>query len=194
MVKIMNESSLVDQTGGGMGDQSMLKENENTNILLSATRQILDVSHKNIFQCCSIPVLIEMNLIDGPVYDPSRKFEAVLNFISGSAKQIQAIKLSLIVRIEIRDLNKRIIESTDTEVLSATKLKPFNKKEQLVIDLEKYKEIVEAAKNEFKLHMRLDYSAGLLKNENPIKTMNVKRANRDRDETAEGAIRKSVWG
>ena len=49
MVKIMNESSLVDQTGGGMGDQSMLKENENTNILLSATRQILDVSHKNIF-------------------------------------------------------------------------------------------------------------------------------------------------
>jgi hypothetical protein len=135
-----------------------------------------------------------MNLIDGPAYDPSRKFEAVLNFISGSAKQIQAIKLSLIVRIEIRDLNKRIIESTDTEVLSATKLKPFNKKEQLVIDLEKYKEIVEAAKNEFKLHMRLDYSAGLLKNENPIKTMNVKRANRDRDETAEGAIRKSVWG
>jgi hypothetical protein len=45
----------------------------------------------------------------------------------------------LIVRIEIRDLNKRVIESTETEVLSANKLKPFTKKEKLAIDLEKYK-------------------------------------------------------
>ena len=63
-----------------------------------------------------------------------------------------------------------------------------------MIDLEKYKEIVEAAKNEFKLLLRLDFSAGLLKNENPIKTMNVKRANRDRDETGEIAHRNSPWG
>jgi hypothetical protein len=56
--------------------------------MMSATRQILDVSNKNIFSCCAIPVLIEMNLIDGPVYDPSKKFEAELNFISGSFKQV----------------------------------------------------------------------------------------------------------
>ena len=84
----MNETSMLDQTGGGLGDVSMVKDNENTNIMMSSTRQILDVSNKNIFQCCAIPVLIEMNLIDGPVYDPSKKFEAELNFISGNFKQI----------------------------------------------------------------------------------------------------------
>jgi hypothetical protein len=53
---------------------------------------------------------------------------------------------------------------------------------------------VETARNEFKLLMRLDNSAGLLQIENPIKTMNAKRANRDRDEIAEGANMKSKWG
>jgi hypothetical protein len=99
------------------------------NLLMSSTRSILDVSNKHFFSCCSAPVLIEMNLLDGPVFEPSKKFEAVLNFISGNFKQIQAIKLSLMVHIEIRDLNKRMIEKTDTEVLSCTKMKPFLKKE-----------------------------------------------------------------
>ena len=99
----------------------------------------------------------------------------------------------MIVRIEIRDLNKRVIESTETEVLSANRLKPFTKKEKLLIDLETYKSIVETARNEFKLLMRLDNSAGLLQIENPIKTMNAKRANRDRDDIAEGAIMTSKW-
>ena len=53
---------------------------------------------------------------------------------------------------------------------------------------------METAKNEFKLLLILDFSAGLLKNENPIKTMNVKRANRDRDENGEIASRNSPWG
>jgi hypothetical protein len=53
------------------------------------------------------------------------------------------------VHIEIRDLNKRLIEKTESEVLSCTKMKPFTKKENFIIDLEKYKEIVEAAKSEF---------------------------------------------
>jgi len=53
------------------------------------------------------------------------------------------------VRIEIRDLNKKIIESSETEVLSCTKMKPFTKKEVFSIDLENYKEIVETAKGEF---------------------------------------------
>ncbi len=98
------------------------------------------------------------------------------------------------LRIEIRDLNKKIIESTETEVLSSTKMTPFSKKENFQIDLEKYKEIVNDAKSEFILLQSLDFSAGLLKNENPIKTMNVKRANRERDASGESEIRKSPWG
>ena len=132
--------------------------------------------------------------MDGPVFEPNKKFEAVLNFISGNINQVQAIKLSLMVRIQIRDLNKKLIETQDTEVLSCTKMKPFTKKEGLMIDLDNYKEIVEAAKQEFILLQGLDFSAGLLKNENPIKTMNVKRANRERDVSGETEIRKSPWG
>ena len=49
IVKIMNETSILDQTGGGLGDVSMVKDNENTNIMMSSTRQILDVSNKHIF-------------------------------------------------------------------------------------------------------------------------------------------------
>jgi|LauGreDrversion4_2_1035121.scaffolds.fasta_scaffold269166_1 hypothetical protein len=45
----MNETSMLDQTGGGLGDVSMVKDNENTNIMMSSTRQILDVSNKHIF-------------------------------------------------------------------------------------------------------------------------------------------------
>jgi len=90
-----------------------------------------------------------MNLVDGPVFEPSKKIEASLNFISGNFKQVQAIKLSLLVRIEIRDLNKKIIETSETEVLSCTKMTPFTKKEIFSIDLENYKEIVETAKGEF---------------------------------------------
>jgi len=93
------------------------------------------------------------------------------------------------VIIEIRDFNKNVIESSETEVLSCTKMKPFSNKEAFNIDLENYKEIVESAKNEFKLLQRLDFSAGLLKNENPIKTMNVKRANRERDGNGETELR-----
>jgi hypothetical protein len=37
-------------------------------------------------------------------------------------------------------------------------------------------------------------TAGLVKNENPIKTGNVKRANRERDESVAAAVRKSPWG
>ena len=85
------------------------------------------------------------------------------------------------MKIDVRDVNHKIIESTETEVLSKTKAKPFTKREILEVDLENYREIVEVAKNEFKLLQRLDFTAGLIKNENPIKTMNVKRANRDRD-------------
>jgi hypothetical protein len=93
------------------------------------------------------------------------------------------------VRIEIRDLNRKLIETSVSEVLSCTKMKPFTKKEIFEIDLENYKEIVESAKGEFILLQSLDFSAGLLKNENPIKTMNVKRANRERDATGETEIR-----
>jgi hypothetical protein len=53
---------------------------------MSKTRQILDVSHQSLFSCCKIPVLIEMNLIDGPIYERGKKFEAGLNFISGNYK------------------------------------------------------------------------------------------------------------
>ena len=84
--------------------------------------------------------------MDGPMFEPNKKFEAVLNFISGNINQVQAIKLSLMVRIQIRDLNKKLIETQETEVLSCTKMKPFTKKEGLMIDLDNYKEIVEAAK------------------------------------------------
>ena len=48
----------------------------------------MDVSNRNIFSCCSVPVLIEMNLMDGPVFEPNKKFEAVLNFISGNINQV----------------------------------------------------------------------------------------------------------
>ena len=99
------------------------------------------------------------------------------------------------MKIDVRDVNHKIIESTETEVLSKTKMKPFTKREILEVDLENYREIVEVAKNEFKLLQRLDFTAGLIKNENPIKTLNVKRANRDRDQNGvESTIRKSPWG
>ena len=135
-----------------------------------------------------------MNLKDGPIFQPGKKFEAYLNCITGNLKRVQAIKLALNVIIEIRDFNKNVIESSETEVLSCTKMKPFSNKEAFNIDLENYKEIVESAKNEFKLLQRLDFSAGLLKNENPIKTMNVKRANRERDGNGETELRQSPWG
>lgn len=147
MVKIMNEVSLGD---GAPLDSSTLRD-LSSNMHMSSTRQIVDVSHKTLFSCCSIPVLIEMNLIDGPVYERGKKFEAALNFISGNFKKVQAIKLALIVHIEIRDLNKKLIESKESEVLSSTKMKPFTKKESLSIDIKNYKEIVDEAKNEFKL-------------------------------------------
>lgn len=66
-------------------------------------------------------------------------------------KQLQAIKLALLVKIEIRDISKRLIESHETEVLSSTKMKPFKQRENVAIDLEDYHRIVEAAKDEFKL-------------------------------------------
>ena len=69
------------------GDVSGTRE-QTTNLLMSATRQILDVSPKNIFSCCSVPLLIEMSLMDGPVFEPSKKFEASLNFISGNQKLV----------------------------------------------------------------------------------------------------------
>ena len=165
---------------------------------MSSTRKILDVSHSSFLSCCSVPALIEMNLNDGPTYVPGRKIEATLNIISGSFNQLQAIKMAILVKIEVRDLNKKIIEVSETEVLSSAKLDPFGKKgtrkETLVIDFEHYKEIVETAKNEFKLLQRLDFTAGLLKNENPIMTSNVKRANRERDESSVAIARNSPWG
>jgi hypothetical protein len=117
-----------------------------------------------------------------------------LNFISGNFKEMQAIKLAIILHLEILDLNKKLIEMSDTEVLSKTKMKPFLKKETLELDLENYKEIVQTAKNEFKLLQRLDFTAGLIKNENPIKTSNVKRANRDRDENSGTVTSRTPWG
>lgn len=107
---------------------------------------------------------------------------------------MQAIKLAIILHLEILDLNKKLIEMSDTEVLSKTKMKPFLKKETLELDLENYKEIVQTAKNEFKLLQRLDFTAGLIKNENPIKTSNVKRANRDRDENSGTVTSRTPWG
>jgi hypothetical protein len=64
-------------------------------------------------------------LTRGPVLQPRRKFEASLNFISGNIKDIQALKLALLVRIEIRDLNKKVLEVTETEVLCSSKMPPY---------------------------------------------------------------------
>ena len=71
----------------GDGDASGTRE-QTSNLLMSSTRQILDVSHKNLLSCCTKPILIEMNLVDGPTFEPSKKFEAGLNFISGGFKQV----------------------------------------------------------------------------------------------------------
>ena len=110
-----------------------------------------------------------------------------MHFFSGSFKIVQAVKMALFVNIQIRDMNKKVIEKTDMEVLSMTKLKPLKKHETLKIELNKYKEIVQEAKTEFMFLQRLDYTAGLVKVENPIKTANVKRAARDREGGTDGA-------
>lgn len=77
--------------------------------------------------------------------------DAEIAFLSGGSGDIQALKLALLVKIEVRDFNRRVLESTETEVLSSIKMKPFSQKEVISIDLENYHEIVDAAKNEFKL-------------------------------------------
>jgi hypothetical protein len=60
-------------------------------------------------------------------------------------------------------------------------VKPFGKHETLKIDLDHYREIVKECKSEFMFLQRMDYTAGLVKVENPIKTGNVKRAARERE-------------
>lgn len=100
----------------------------------------------------------------------------------------------MLVKIEVLDLSKQVIETSETEVLSCTKMKPFKlKRETLTIDLENYRDIVEKAKSEFGFLRRLDFTTGLIKNENPIKTGNVKRANRERDQTGAEVIRNNPW-
>lgn len=92
----------------------------------------------------------------------------------------------MLVSILVRDMDKKVIEKNEIEVLSMIKLKPLKKHESLKIDLNKYKEIVQEAKSEFMFLQRLDYTAGLVKVENPIKTANVKRAAREREGGADG--------
>ena len=59
------------------------------------------------------------------MFEPTGKFEAQLNFISGIARKLKAMKLSLIVRVEILDINKQVIEKSETPFLSSVKSKPF---------------------------------------------------------------------
>jgi hypothetical protein len=135
----------------------------------------------SLLSCCNLPILAEINLAEGPVFEPFKELQAKLHFISGPYRRVQAVKLGLIVLLEVRDMNKQVIERVENEVLSTTKNKPFKRHESLKLDFVTYRELVEDAKAEFKLIQRLDYTAGLVKVENPIKTANVKRAARDRD-------------
>lgn len=93
--------------------------------------------------------MIEINLVDGPIFEPKNGFEAKLHFFSGSFKIVQAVKMALFVNIQVRDINKKILEKNEIEVLSMTKMKPLKKHESLKIELNKYREIVQEAKAEF---------------------------------------------
>lgn len=81
--------------------------------------------------------------------------------------------------MEVRDINNKILEVKEHEIVSFPKVKPFLEKELIQIDLENFHEIVTSAKNQYNLLSRIQSPSAV---NNPIKTREVKRANKDFDE------------
>ena len=100
-----------------------------------------------MLQCCQLSSLdlVEINLLGARpqadentpgVFDPSNKFEAQINFISRIARKLKAVKMSLIVKVEVLDARKNVIEKTESSFMSCVKYKPFQNRERLSLDLD----------------------------------------------------------
>ncbi len=68
------------------------------------------------------------------VFEPRGKFEASISLISGTARLLKAIKMSILVKVEFLDftnssedkMNQRnVIEVQEMSVLSCVKMRPF---------------------------------------------------------------------
>lgn len=106
---------------------------------LSSTRQIIDVTHRSellpLVCCqCGSPELVEISLLgarpssneNAPgIFEPFGRFEAQISFISGVSRKLKAVKLSLLVKVEVLDLSRQVIEKSESPFLSIVKRKPF---------------------------------------------------------------------
>ena len=89
-------------------------------------------------------------------------------------RSVQCLKATLRVHVAVRDFMGLTIERLEQEVLCETKVKPLLQREQIVIGLANYKDIVRKARREYQLDLQLGESP-LIKNEFGVKPLNHKR-------------------
>lgn len=81
------------------------------------------------------------------------------------------------------DLEKQVVEKSESAFLSAVKRKPFQKREKLSVDIDAFRRMINELRKEYMVNRSLEQTSGLLKNDNPIKTQDVKRAFRQREDS-----------
>ena len=110
------------------------------------------------------------------VYDPSfASLEAFLSLTHLS--RINVIKSSLVMELVLPRHGLKL----EKTVISSCKVRPFMiAREVLALDLDCYRESVDLAKREFMLVQ--DFCGNMVMNDNPIKTLNVKRAKKNKEE------------
>ena len=63
----------------------------------------------------------------------------------------------MVVVVEAKEMmSRKAIESEEHEIICVTKVRPFMKEESLQIDVEGYHEIVEKAKDDFRLLVQIN--------------------------------------